>query len=60
MDKVARSDSGSRTAEPGVVCLFISAVSYEIVFSCFSESLGEGEKKIIFFWRYKPSYLETL
>ena len=60
MDKAARSDSGSRTAEPGVVSLFISAVSCEIVSSCVSESLGEGEKKFIFFWRYKPSYLETL
>ena len=48
MDKAARSDSGSRTAEPGVVSLFISAVSCEIVSSCVSESLGEGEKKIYF------------
>lgn len=49
------------SAEPGVVSLFISAVSCEIVSSCVSESLGEeGGKKFIFFQRYKPSYLETL
>lgn len=37
------------SAEPGVVSLFISALSCEIVSSCVSESLGEeGEKKIYF------------